>query len=152
MINKTKTDGDTALYQVLHISRAANAAFDISDLDILKQGVHRNSARGISGFLRREQGHYIQVLEGPRDSLIELLDKIMRDPRHFNMRILDLRRIEEREYRDWSFGYDDEGPRDALPGGLPLDKIPAQLLLEWMRDAADQHFTRIAHTTLARTG
>ena len=152
MMGDTEVDDDMALYQVLHVSQAAHTAFDMSDLDILKQGVSMNAKRGITGFLRREEGHFIQVLEGPRDNLIELLDKIMRDRRHFNMRIIDLRRIETREFPDWSFGYDDEGPRDALPGCLPLDKVPAPLLLDWMRDAAHQHFARIAQMPLARTG
>lgn len=64
-----------------------------------------NSAHGITGMLLYRDGRFIQVLEGPRDTVLALTERIRRDQRHHDMRVLLTSPIVERSFADWTMGY-----------------------------------------------
>lgn len=74
---------------------------------ILAQAVARNGIDGITGLLYTEDDHFLQVIEGPEDSIADLVERLDADPRHRDVRILVDRTIDEREFGDWTMIYRD---------------------------------------------
>ena len=60
----------------------------------------------------------MQVIEGPEEAILRLYEKISRDPRHDGLLVLSQEAISERQFSDWSMGFqnlDNLSPQD-LPG------------------------------------
>lgn len=74
---------------------------------ILAQAVARNGIDGITGLLYTEDDSFLQAIEGPEESMADLLDRLEADDRHRNIRILVERGIDEREFGDWTMIYRD---------------------------------------------
>jgi hypothetical protein len=92
------------LVRCLYASRAA-ARLERPMVDaILAQARRNNLARGITGILCHCDASFIQVLEGGRDAVGELLGAIMRDERHHGVRILVYEEIGERRFGQWAMG------------------------------------------------
>lgn len=87
------------LRQILYASVCGEGV----DLDvILQQSRHNNAVDGITGLLWSDGGHFLQVLEGPADSVATVYARIAADPRHRDIRILSDRTVETREFGYWS--------------------------------------------------
>ena len=67
--------------------------------DVAKQ---RNLALGITGLLFYHQGKFLQILEGKKANLEELMGSINRDVRHKNVDVLVDEPIEIRSFSDWN--------------------------------------------------
>ncbi len=65
----------------------------------------RNLAQNITGILLCKDGSVLQVLEGDKDIVMALFDKIAQDRRATNPLILTQRTSAEREFPNWSMGY-----------------------------------------------
>lgn len=77
---------------------------------ILRSAEAHNAACGITGMLCYSGGSFLQALEGDRDEVNRLYNRIVRDPRHEQCTILSYGRIVARQYDDWSMklvGLDD---------------------------------------------
>ncbi|WP_235525190.1 MULTISPECIES: BLUF domain-containing protein [unclassified Sphingomonas] len=70
--------------------------------DILQQSRHNNAVDGITGLLWFNDGHFLQVLEGPADSVANAYARIAADRRHHDIRILSDRSVAAREFGYWS--------------------------------------------------
>ncbi|GGB30054.1 hypothetical protein GCM10011380_19370 [Sphingomonas metalli] len=112
--------------RLIYASRAvgANAVHD-HEL-ILAQSRRNNGLDGISGILSIRDDQYLQLIEGPADSVGMAFERIARDPRHTDIRLLDDRMVEERQFGDWSMA--------SLPGDHPED---AAARLRWLLRNAD---------------
>ena len=53
------------LGQVVYRSEAVFPEGHLSNLDILREALARNSGQGLTGFLMRDRTHFLQVIEGP---------------------------------------------------------------------------------------
>ena len=86
--------------------------------DILETARFHNALDGITGMLLYRRGHFLQVLEGTDEVLRALLEKLKRDPRHTEMRILLDGRIPARAFGAWSMAFQDLSGLDPaeLPG------------------------------------
>lgn len=92
-------------FQLVYVSAAA-ATFDESELPALLATARRNnSAREITGMLLYHQRSFIQVLTGNQTDVESLFEKIAKDPRHTDTRILLRRNVSERSFNDWSMGF-----------------------------------------------
>ena len=70
------------LVRVVYVSEAV-VAFSPADLSaLLRKSQANNANRGLTGILLSAGGHFMQVLEGPADAVVERLDVISADPRH----------------------------------------------------------------------
>ena len=58
--------------------------------------------QGITGLLYTEEGAFLQAIEGPPDSMSDLLARLYDDERHHALEILVDRSIEQREFGDWT--------------------------------------------------
>lgn len=87
----------------LYISRNLLGA-DSNDqmLDIRARSLARNSQLELSGMLVATPAHFVQVIEGPGQSVKELVAILAADPRHADLVTLDDRPIERRTFRKWT--------------------------------------------------
>lgn len=74
---------------------------------ILAQAVARNGIDGITGLLYTEEESFLQAIEGPETSMVDLIDRLEGDRRHRDIRILVDRTVDEREFGDWTMIYRD---------------------------------------------
>ncbi|MEO1235446.1 MAG: BLUF domain-containing protein [Planctomycetota bacterium] len=92
------------LYQLLYISDATEPM----DTDALEEMVERfrrrNRERGVTGVLFYSAGHFIQLLEGKRETIESLFKTIQADPRHRNVRRLLIAPADRRIFEVWDMG------------------------------------------------
>ena len=69
---------------------------------ILHSSTRNNPANGITGVLVVTQTHFLQVLEGPFESLNATFEKIARDTRHEGTQLISFTEIKERKFADWA--------------------------------------------------
>ena len=94
-------------YALIYVS-SATVEFGRMELEaLLNRSRERNARLGFSGMLLYKDGNFMQVLEGEREKVQALYDKIERDPRHRGTLILLKQEIEDRQFPDWSMGFRD---------------------------------------------
>ncbi|MGY4395861.1 hypothetical protein ACVWZA_001034 [Sphingomonas sp. UYAg733] len=87
--------------QILYVS-VCTAPGGKADLTvILEQSRHNNAIDGITGLLWSDGTHFMQVIEGPKASVEATFDRILRDTRHRDIRILVDVPIDMREFGGW---------------------------------------------------
>ena len=92
------------MHLIIYTSKYVGRAVDIDDVlaDIVVRSEINNLEFGITGLLFYQNGRFIQVLEGERDSLEGLMSILEQDDRHENIqRIID-QAIKKRAFEEWS--------------------------------------------------
>jgi hypothetical protein len=104
--------------QIVYASKATHPMLSEDLANILKTAQSRNLADGITGILLYRQGYFLQVLEGPNERLSLLLEKLARDPRHHEVRVLLEGNVPARAFGAWSMAFQDVSGLDpaAMPG------------------------------------
>jgi len=95
--------GLSALRHFVYCSRAA-PGIDQAEVDrIIAASQRHNPRTGITGLLVFGGGVFFQWLEGPRDSILGLVQKLHADPRHDTIIALDeSEEVRERMFPDWA--------------------------------------------------
>ena len=76
----------SSVFRLAYVSRASSL-FLPSDLEeIGRLSSLRNPGADITGILVIDKGDILQILEGEKHSVVELFEKISKDPRHENIR------------------------------------------------------------------
>jgi hypothetical protein len=88
------------IYRSTTTANSGRAADDIPG--ILRQAVARNGIDEITGLLYTEADAFLQAIEGPSQSMSDLLARLYSDDRHRDLRILVDRPIARREFGDWT--------------------------------------------------
>lgn len=96
-----------SLLRLMYVSTASG---DV-DRDVLQMILDRSSARnrqnGVTGVLCAGRDHYMQVLEGPERTVVELYSRIAADPRHRDPKLLSISLVQKRMFGEWSMGHID---------------------------------------------
>ena len=88
-------------YRLIYSSEAT-AEMARTDLEqMLTESRLRNAKRGITGVLVFSDGVFLQVLEGERDDVEDLMVSLRRDPRHRNLKVLHEEEIDRRVFPTW---------------------------------------------------
>ncbi|MGD9612733.1 MAG: BLUF domain-containing protein [Kiritimatiellia bacterium] len=64
-----------------------------------------NRKLGVTGALCSSPRGFLQILEGPPEAVNELYNRIVRDPRHADVTLLEYVRVPFREFENWSMAY-----------------------------------------------
>lgn len=64
-----------------------------------------NPLDGITGILIFNGTAFMQILEGAQSAIDDLVQRLMRDPRHSNVTIRDQRAIDARIFPDWAMAF-----------------------------------------------
>lgn len=73
--------------------------------DVLATSIKCNRANNICGVLYYARGSFFQCLEGEKTVVEQLFNRISRDHRHTNIKILSQETIAETTFQDWSMQY-----------------------------------------------
>jgi hypothetical protein len=94
------------LVRLLYASRAAESVNADALAAIVKRSKEHNPRVGVTGVLCFcTNAHvFLQVLEGGRDSVSALYNRIAQDPRHRDVALLSYEEIGERNFSSWSMG------------------------------------------------
>jgi hypothetical protein len=94
------------MFQLVYVSTSSWPMAD-ADLDaILDISRERNRILGVTGMLLHLDQGFLQVLEGPKEAVLDTFERITRDERHMGIRLLVQREAEERLFGDWCMGFD----------------------------------------------
>lgn len=114
-MNGADPDGDV-FRLVYHSETALDGAADAVDREIERILVasRRNNARvGVTGALMFNRGFFAQVLEGERQQIESVFERIQRDPRHTNLVVLQFAPAPERAFAAWSMAFVGGSAADA---------------------------------------
>jgi Sensors of blue-light using FAD len=92
------------LVRLMYASRAVAAVDQEELVAILKTSKVNNPKAGITGVLCFSEGIFIQVLEGGRNAVNRLYNRIATDSRHSDVVLLNYEEIAERRFAGWSMG------------------------------------------------
>lgn len=91
------------LYRVRYISRTPQVRGLLRDKfvgEILKRARENNERAGITGMLVYVGDYFLQILEGRRGALSEVMAKVMSDDRHAEVTIVSAEPITKRRFDD----------------------------------------------------
>ncbi len=123
-MNQPQTNGDAPahhdyleeigkVYFYVYASDATHP-FDAEQLrELLLKARQANDTLGVSGMLLYKAGYFLQLLEGPKAAIHNLMEKIRRDPRHRNVTMLAEGFENEYQFADWSMGFHDLDSAEA---------------------------------------
>lgn len=91
------------MHLIIYTSKYVGRVEDIDDVltDIVKRSEINNFEFDITGLLFYHNGHFIQVLEGNRDSLEDLMSILEKDNRHQKIQRIVDESIKKRAFQDW---------------------------------------------------
>ncbi|WP_370310290.1 BLUF domain-containing protein [Sphingobium abikonense] len=104
-----------SLHQIMYISSATGPVSAMQCAAIARDAEDRNRVDGVTGLLLFNSKRFLQVLEGPRDAVERIYQRVARDARHNAIVKLRDMPIEAREFGEWGMAYDDPfQPASAL--------------------------------------
>lgn len=92
------------LVRLMYASRASTSLDQEELQTLLRHCKSANPRQGVTGVLCLSSGIFMQVLEGGRMAVNQLYNKIVADPRHTDVVLLDYAEIRERRFAGWSMG------------------------------------------------
>lgn len=92
-------------YSLIYVSIASDAFRDDELLEILRVSRENNPRVGITGILLYKNRKFMQLLEGPEKAVCETYARIALDSRHRDVTVLLQDEIDERDFEDWSMGF-----------------------------------------------
>ena len=93
------------LTTLIYISSALREMDDAELDQLLVEARAQNLALDITGMLLYSGGTFMQVLEGERDTALRLYARIINDPRHKDVTLIEHEQCEARCFPDWSMGF-----------------------------------------------
>lgn len=102
-----------SINQLVYISQATRKMSTTDLNEIHKKAQDNNSTMDVTGSLFYNGGWFLQVLEGPLDTLKKLYDKIEKDPRHKNSRVLYNEPAKFRTFTRWTMNMTNLDDRQA---------------------------------------
>ena len=107
-------DAVTSLHYLIYVSQAVQPMLGTPLDALLKQSRADNQAAGITGCLLYQDGYFMQMLEGNREILFALYEKIKADPRHCDVSLVMEGPARRRVFMDWNMALRDHtlGPNN----------------------------------------
>ena len=95
--------------QIIYASEASSGSATELAPAILRQSRAQNGIDGVTGLLCARGDRFLQVFEGPKESVALAWERIAADPRHHRIELLEDRAVEKRDFADWTMAYRDAG-------------------------------------------
>lgn len=93
---------------MLSIAYVSAATDDVAEQDvaaILVQARANNERDGLTGALLYHAGRFVQILEGPEETVRARFARIADDPRHRVVQTMREKQIAERQFPQWTMGF-----------------------------------------------
>jgi uncharacterized Fe-S cluster-containing MiaB family protein len=133
---------ETDLVHCIYTSAGTKNFENDEIIAILRRARLNNEKLKITGMLLYESGSFFQIIEGKKETIEQLYDKISQDKRHDRVTKILVEPIEKRSFSEWTMGYPQitreelskiKGLNDFFSSGKcysDLDKSRATKLLE----------------------
>lgn len=95
------------MIQVSYVSRTAHPMSAEELLALLFECRTNNRRLNVTGMLLYGNGTFLQAIEGEDEVIDGLVDRICSDARHGEVEMLNRKEITERQYAEWSMGFDE---------------------------------------------
>jgi hypothetical protein len=92
-------------YYLLYVSESSQFWDRKSLKNLIEQSIEHNRKKGITGMLVYVQNRFIQILEGEKENVIALYEKIKQDQRHNNIHLILTGYLQNRNFDDWQMGF-----------------------------------------------
>jgi len=99
-LSDTPKDGLIQLVYVSSMTLSSRLRSSVFD-EVEAHARNYNEQHGITGTLCYGNGHFLQCLEGEKDEILTLQERIFADGRHKEVQILSLKNISQRSFEDW---------------------------------------------------
>ena len=93
------------LYELLYTSVAKREMSSDELVELLEQSRKKNLRLNITGLLVYQKGEFMQILEGEKETVLELYDTITNDERHTSVKTFWEDFISERGFSRWAMGF-----------------------------------------------
>ena len=93
------------LVTLSYVSVAAHSMSKDELMEILEVARKRNKELDVTGMLLYRDGYFIQALEGEKENVDMLYEKIAKDPRHHHVHAVEQKEISQRVFGDWAMGF-----------------------------------------------
>ncbi|NIV13417.1 MAG: phosphonate transporter, partial [Aliifodinibius sp.] len=93
------------VHQIVYTSDSSKKMLKSDLYIILRTSRMNNKSLGVTGLLVYCDKKFFQVLEGPRDVVSQLFEKISIDDRHFGVRTLSAKDVPKRAFESWEMAY-----------------------------------------------
>jgi hypothetical protein len=105
------------MFYLIYVSSAHKLLSDGELFELLNQSRTWNKEHNITGMLLYKGGNFMQYIEGEKENILSLYDRIVKDRRHHGIIKIDTANINERNFHDWSMGFRnmDKDKDKALP-------------------------------------
>lgn len=97
----------TPLHRLVYSSTYRTGRIDNGLLalrDILSQSRKNNLKSDVTGYLMFDGESFVQILEGPRESVEATMARIARDERHRDVAVIAIKPAESRAFHTWTMG------------------------------------------------
>lgn len=94
-----------ALISLVYVSYATQEMSGEELKDLLEVCRRNNKPLNVTGMLLYRDGYFIQALEGEEDTVMDLYETIVKDPRHDRVLTVYKGEIVNRAFTDWSMGF-----------------------------------------------
>lgn len=110
------------VFHLVYVSSAAVPFTPDQLVALLAEARANNERLGVTGMLLYKDGNFLQVLEGPEETVRPLYAQIAADPRHRGIIVLLEGEIPERQFGNWSMGFRNLASAEvtAMPGYSPF--------------------------------
>ena len=93
-------------FQLIYTSVAAEEFWPDDLLNLVERARANNAPLGITGMLLFHDNRFLQLLEGPEAEVRKCFERIKKDKRHAEVRVLLTDRTPERSFPDWTMGFE----------------------------------------------
>jgi len=103
------------LIRLVYVSTAVEEFTAESLRELVDHAVSKNNGLDVTGALLYSGGSFLQVLEGPEKTVLDLYQRIEQDSRHMWVECMQQSPIESRMFSDWAMNlsnFDDESSVD----------------------------------------
>ena len=122
---------ENSFFELIYHSIAEEHITTSDILAILEEARNFNAVYNITGCLLYHQGEFVQLLEGEKQVVQGLFEKIRNDRRHSNVQLLKEASIEHKIFSNWSMAFKDLADADVaqLKSSLNLEEFKQLLEL-----------------------
>src|ERR1700690_2352126 len=92
-------------FRLIYSSEAAPSLAARELEEMLAESRVRNRVYGITGVLLFVEGGFLQILEGEKEDVLGLMERIERDSRHHDLKVFYEEEVGERAFPSWSMAY-----------------------------------------------
>jgi hypothetical protein len=118
-----------ALRRIIYTSQASEQFSKRGLLDLLHESRAFNTIDEVTGVLMHRKGNFLQVFEGESEAVGNLLTRILRDPRHNDIKIIMDSTVDRRLFSNWTMGCADfDEPELSLIPGIRTDLNDPQVI------------------------